>query len=191
MLSYVHIVRYAPDNPFRSGLRAFTIIHVNCPQHARSCPKSHALWLHFAAGQTFRTVSKSVLRRVPRRADSTGHYRLRTVTPTSFVRRVFFFYIARVSLDPNLCESNGEYDAACGQTTRIWNYAIPRCTKEAMRLTETRQKITRNMNDSKNLRYFSNFITGITLIFLSFVYRYESRMSRWANASRSSYPALN
>jgi len=73
-----------------SGLRAFTIIHVNCPQHARSCPKSHAPWLHFAAGQTFRTVSESVLRR----ADSTGHYRLRAANANPLcVREVRFFYM--------------------------------------------------------------------------------------------------
>lgn len=62
--------RDAPDDPFRSGPRAFTIIHVNCPQHARSCPKSHAPWLHFAAGQTFRTVSESVLRRTSARESN-------------------------------------------------------------------------------------------------------------------------
>jgi len=85
--AFVYASCNAPDNPFRPGSRAFTIIHVNCPQHARSCPKSHAPWLHFAAGQTFRTVSKSVLRRVSRRTDSTGHYRLRArATPTPFVR---------------------------------------------------------------------------------------------------------
>lgn len=87
-----------------SGPRAFTIIHVNCPQHARSCPKSHAPWLHFAAGQTFRTVSESVLRR----ADSTGHYRLRAANANPFcVRGVRFFstsalHFASISIFVNL-----------------------------------------------------------------------------------------
>lgn len=87
--------RDAPDDPFRSGPRAFTIIHVNCPQHARSCPKSHAPWLHFAAGQTFRTVSESVLRRIsargPNGALSSPHGNANPLC----VRGIRFFCIAR------------------------------------------------------------------------------------------------
>lgn len=51
------------DDPFSLGPLVFTIIHINCPERTRSCPKSHALreptWLHFAAGQTFRIVPRA------------------------------------------------------------------------------------------------------------------------------------
>lgn len=98
--------RDAPDDPFRSGPRAFTIIHVNCPQHARSCPKSHAPWLHFAAGQTFRTVSESVLRRTSARgpdgALSSPHG---NANPLYVRGDTFFSATARFSF--GLRESNG------------------------------------------------------------------------------------
>lgn len=40
--------------------KAFGKIHVNRRQHAHSCPKSHASWLHFAAGQIFWIVELAV-----------------------------------------------------------------------------------------------------------------------------------
>lgn len=99
--------RDAPDDPFRSGPRAFTIIHVNCPQHARSCPKSHAPWLDFAAGQTFRTVSESVLRRISARGPNGALSSLHgNVIPLCIREICFFLHHAFRWILSDLRESN-------------------------------------------------------------------------------------
>lgn len=116
----------ALDHPFRFGPRAFTIIHVNCPQHAHSCPKSHAPWLHLAAGQTRRIVSESVLRgyavcTTTARGLNAGIIVSRTVTPKplsplghipfSFFSFLLSFYLTGrcILLDLDLRESNGRW----------------------------------------------------------------------------------
>lgn len=116
--------RDAPDDPFRSGPRAFTIIHVNCPQHARSCPKSHAPWLHFAAGQTFRTVSESVLRRTSARGPDGALSSPHGNANPLYVRGIRFFLQPRVSrsvfanLTAGVCAAR-----AVITVPRAWNVA--------------------------------------------------------------------
>jgi len=78
---------------------------------------------------------------VAQRADSTGHYRLRTVTPTPFVSGGYVFFCIRAfrRISSDLRKSNGHIYVACNVITvsRVWN---------VMRLTRTKNEAMEEKN---------------------------------------------